>query len=67
MPTLEFTDQQIQQLTTMLANTKEWPWVVTNPLLVTITQQMQPPPQVAPYKGNSDKRLNNERRVSDQS
>jgi hypothetical protein len=58
MPKLEFSEQQIQQLTNMLANTREWPWVVTNPLLVAITQQMQPPPKESPFlpsKGNSDK------------
>jgi hypothetical protein len=59
MPFIEFTDQQVQQLTNMLANTREWPWVVTNPLLVTITQSMeraakQLQPAGAPPRGNNN-------------
>ena len=63
MPTIEFSDQQVQQLTTILANTKEWPWVVINPLLVTISQHLQQKPETVMTKSNSDKR--NERRLSD--
>lgn len=40
MPSAELTKDEWQQLLTILATTKEWPWTVTNPLLMKLGQQL---------------------------
>ena len=41
MPTVEFSEQEVQSLMTILVK-QPLPWEVTNPLLVKISRAMQP-------------------------
>ena len=40
MPTVELNEEEWRQLLNILGTTKEWPWVITNPLLMKIGQQL---------------------------
>ena len=72
MHQIEFSDQELQALVAILANTKDFAWVMTNPLLVKLSraqqmaqQQQGAMPLDAPQPkpgGNS-----HERRLSDKS
>lgn len=42
MPTVDLPEQDWQQILSILGTTKEFAWVVTNPLLMKIGQQLQP-------------------------
>jgi hypothetical protein len=46
MPTVELSDTEWQQLINILGTTKEHPWVMTNPLLMKIGQQLNNAQQI---------------------
>ena len=41
MPSVELDATDWNMIVNILASTKEWPWTVTNPLLVKLSSQLQ--------------------------
>ena len=42
MPSVELDATDWNMIVNILASTKEWPWTVTNPLLMRLSSQLQP-------------------------
>ena len=65
MPSVDLTKDEWGQLMNVLATTKEHPWLVTNPLLMKIGQQLNtvkqpgPPPGMRP-EANGGKEVGHE-------
>ena len=70
MHQIEFSDQELQALVAILANTKDFAWVMTNPLLVKLSRAQQTALQQMPQPGPEDRQPkfggnSHERRLSD--